>query len=84
MLMSEWPKGGYRGTPIKKFLDAWGSLSAGILTFFLSGFLGFIIMNKSLIPLKTSFQGIMPAFVGLFAVPWIITNIISRKKIPKS
>jgi putative membrane protein len=83
MMMSEWPKGGYRGNRLQKFLDAWSSLFAGMATFLLSGIMGFIIMNKSLTPIKTSFQGIMPAFVGLFAVPWIITNFISKTEIPK-
>jgi len=84
MVMSEWPKGMERAkTRIGKFWDAWKSLSAGILTLILSGFLGIIIMNKSLLPLEISFQGVMPAFVGLFATPWIITNIISKIEIPE-
>ena len=44
MLMSEWPKGSDRGaTGLAKFLDAWRSLAAGLLTFFLSGLLGFVL-----------------------------------------
>jgi putative membrane protein len=84
MILSEWPKGMERAkTRLGNFWDAWKSLLAGILTLILSGFLGIIIFNKSLLPLDISFQNIMPAFVGLFAVPWIITNILSKVKIPK-
>ncbi|MBN1899682.1 MAG: tripartite tricarboxylate transporter permease [Spirochaetes bacterium] len=83
MVMTEWPKGMEREkTRLGKFWDAWRSLAAGILTLILSGLLGIIIMSKSLLPLEISFQSVMPAFVGLFAVPWIITNIISNTEIP--
>lgn len=83
MIMSEWPKGMERAkTRLGNFWDAWKGLSAGILTIILSGFLGIIIFNKSLLPLDISFQNIMPAFVGLFATPWLITNILAKVEIP--
>ena len=84
ILMSEWPKAMERkpaGWP--RFLEAWRSLGAGILTFVLSGFLGLIVMNKTLIPLKSSFQSLLPVFVGLFAVPSVLLNIVSKEKIPE-
>ena len=84
ILMSEWPKSIERKPPgWARFFEAWRSLSAGLLTFALSGFLGIIVLNKTLIPLRSSFQGLMPVFVGLFAIPAVILNIVSKQKIPK-
>ncbi|NCD33533.1 MAG: hypothetical protein EOL87_08985 [Spartobacteria bacterium] len=84
ILISEWPKGGnsgHAGWP--KFLDAWKSLGAGLITFLLSGILGFILLYRSPISTDMAFQNIMPAFVGLFAVPWCLLNMISGTDIPK-
>jgi putative membrane protein len=84
ILMSEWPKGGNRGPAgWAKFFDAWRSMGAGVLTFFLSGLLGFILMYRSPVSVDVAFQNIMPAFVGLFAVPWCLLNIISGTRLPK-
>jgi putative membrane protein len=83
MLMSEWPKGSGRGrTGWIRFIDGWKNLGAGLLTFFLSGFLGIILLNKPILDVKYSFQNIMPVFVGLFAIPWVIGNIFSKTEIP--
>ncbi len=83
ILMSEWPKGGDRGTPFYRFLDGWRTLSYGLLTFFLSGLLGIILFYKPLIPVERGFQNLMPVFVGLFAIPWVLMNIISGTKVPE-
>ncbi len=84
MVMSEFPRGGDRGpNRLARFLDAWKSLAAGILTLVLSGWLGFILLRKSPVPADFAFSNIMPAFVGLFGVPWVIQNIISGAEIPK-
>jgi len=83
MLLSEFPKSFDRGPRLARFLDAYRSVGAGWLTFFLSAFLGFIITSKNVVPLDVSIQGIMPAFVGLFAVPWVLGNIISRTEVPE-
>ena len=83
LLMSEWPKGTDRApTKFGKFLDAWTNLFAGLFTFFASGFLGIIVFSKTLVPVERSFQALMPVFGGLFAVPWILQNIVSRNEIP--
>ncbi len=83
MLMSEWPKGSDRGsTGLARFLDAWRSVGAGLLTFLLSGILGFILFYGNLVPTEMAFQNLMPAFVGLFALPWVLQNIISRARVP--
>jgi putative membrane protein len=84
ILMSEWPKGGTVGPAgLAKFLDAWRSLGAGLLTFFLSGLLGFILLYRSPVSVEVAFQNIMPAFVGLFGVPWCLLNILSGTAVPK-
>jgi putative membrane protein len=84
ILMSEWPKGGNLGPAgWAKFLDAWKSLGAGLLTFFLSALLGFLLIYRSPISVDVAFQNIMPAFVGLFAVPWCLVNLISGANVPK-
>lgn len=83
MLMAEWPKGGDRGaTGLARLWDAWKGLGAGILTFALSGILGLVLMYASPVPTDRAFQNLLPAFVGLFAVPWVMDNILSGAKIP--
>jgi putative membrane protein len=83
MLMSEWPKGSDRGaTPWAQFLDAWRSLAAGLLTFVLSGILGFVLMYGNLVPAEMAFQNLLPAFTGLFAVPWVLQNLLSQVRMP--
>ena len=84
IIMSEWPKGGNWGPAgWRKFFDAWYSLGAGLLTFFLSGFLGFILIYRSPVSVEMAFQNIMPAFVGLFGIPWCLLNIVSGASVPK-
>ena len=84
MVMSEWPKGGDVGrTGWQRFVDGWKSVFAGYVTLLLSGFLGFILIYRSPIDPRIAFQNIMPAFVGLFAVPWTLTNLLSGTRIPQ-
>jgi putative membrane protein len=84
MLMSEWPKGSDRGrSGLARFLDAWRSLGAGLLTFILSGILGFILFYGNLLPADVAFQNLLPAFVGLFAIPWVLQNLISQVQVPR-
>ena len=83
MLMSEWPKRSDRGrTGLAKFLDAWRSLGAGILTFLLSGLLGMVLLYSNLVPAERAFQNLLPAFVGLFAIPWVLQNLLSQAQVP--
>jgi len=84
MLMSEWPKAGERGrTRLGRFLAAWTGLGAGLLTFILSGLLGFIILYRSVVPTEIAFQNLLPAFLGLFAVPAVLANLIMGTRIPE-
>jgi len=83
MLMSEWPKGFGRGaTRLARFVEAWRSLGAGLLTFLLSGLLGLVLFYGNLVPVEMAFQNLMPAFTGLFAVPWVVQNLLSRVQVP--
>ena len=84
MLLSEWPKGSGRVPGrLRRLLDGWKSLIAGLVTFLLSGLLGFILLYGSLVRADVAYQSLMPAFVGLFAMPWVVQNILSRVKLPK-
>jgi putative membrane protein len=84
ILMSEWPKRGNLGSSgWLKFFDAWKGLGAGLLTFFLAGWLGFILLYRSPVSASAAFQNIMPAFVGLFAVPWCLLNMVSGVEVPE-
>jgi putative membrane protein len=81
--MSEWPKGSDRGaTGLAKLLDAWQSLGAGLLTFLLAGVLGFVLFYGNLVSAERAFQNLLPAFAGLFAIPWVLQNIISQTRVP--
>jgi len=83
MLMSEWPKGTDRAPTVwGKLAEAWTSLVAGLTTFLLSGLLGLILTYRSLVPVRVAYQGMLPALIGLFAVPWIVQNLIARVEIP--
>ena len=84
LLMSEWPKFGTRGQGgWRKFLRGWSSTGAGLFTFGMSGLLGFVLQYRSPVDVTMAFQNLMPAFVGLFAVPWLILNLVSRAELPR-
>ena len=83
MLLSEWPKGGdHAKTRTGRLAEAWKGLDAGLLTFALSGLLGFVLMYRSPVPVEMAFQNLLPAFVGLFAIPGVIQNLVSGTRIP--
>lgn len=82
-VMSEWPKGLSQSPDCwTNFKEGWYYLGIGLLLFLASGLLGFIVMSKTLVPVEFAFQSITPVFVGLFAIPWLITNIINIGKVP--
>lgn len=83
MLLSEWPQTSpTEGTRRRRLLNGWKSVSAGLLTFLLSGLLGFILAYRSPVDVHVSFQNLMPAFVGLFTLPWLVLNLAARVEIP--
>lgn len=80
MLMSEWPMAGrlrYGGWP--KLAEAWKSLCAGLVTFVLSGCLGLLLFHRSPIHMEAAFQNLMPAFIGIFTLPWLLINCLSGR-----
>jgi putative membrane protein len=84
MVLSEWPKGVSQSESCwENFFEGWKFLGVGLATFLLSGLLGFIVMAKTMVPVEFAFQSITPVFVGLFAIPWLITNIINVGQIPR-
>ncbi|MEJ2150555.1 MAG: tripartite tricarboxylate transporter permease [Chloroflexota bacterium] len=42
-----------------------------------------MLLYRSLVPVTVAYQNLLPAFVGLFAVPWILQNILSKIGLPK-
>ncbi|HEY89787.1 MAG TPA: hypothetical protein G4N98_08685 [Thermoflexia bacterium] len=83
MLISEWPKGSDRAPAgWRRWWEGWKSLTAGLVTFTLSGLLGFVLMYRSLVPVQVAYQNLLPAFVGLFAVPWVIQNLLAHIELP--
>jgi putative membrane protein len=84
VLLSEWPRDPRRGSaPLARLLAAWVPLVAGLATFGLSGLLGLVISYRPMVPRAMSYQGLLPAFVGLFAVPWLVQNLVSGGHIPR-
>ncbi|MDD2714258.1 MAG: tripartite tricarboxylate transporter permease [Candidatus Wallbacteria bacterium] len=84
MILSEFPKGGdIVAGPWARFFDAWKSIGSGMLAMFLAGILGMIMVYRPFVNVEMSFQNLMPAFVGLFAIPWVLQNILSNTSIPK-
>jgi putative membrane protein len=84
MPISEWPKGSDRAPAgLRRWWDGWKSLTAGLVTFVLSGLLGFVLLYRSLVPVTVAYQNLLPAFIGLFAVPWILQNLLSRIELPE-
>ena len=83
MFMTEFPRTTDRPkTRTGRLWEAWRTLLMGFLVFFLSGLLGFIMFNKPVTPVENAFQNLLPVFVGLFAIPWMLVNFISKVKIP--
>lgn len=83
MLISEWPKGSDRAPAgLRRWWEGWRSLAAGLATFLLSGLLGLVMIYRSLVPLTVAYQNLLPAFIGLFAVPWVLQNLLARTEIP--
>lgn len=83
MVLSEWPQGRTAGLSSGRRL--WSGLrnvAAGFATFLLAGLLGMILFLRSPLPVAVAAQGLMPAFAGLFAVPWLLLNLVSRVRIP--
>lgn len=83
LLLSEWPKGAGRAPAgWRRLTEGWTSLVAGLVTFVLSGMLGLVLMYRSPVSVTVAYQSFLPAFVGLFAVPWVIVNLVGHAPRP--
>ncbi|MBM4352887.1 MAG: hypothetical protein FJ109_03680 [Deltaproteobacteria bacterium] len=83
LLMTEWPKDPGTGpTPAKRMLDGWGSILMGYFCFGIAGLLGMFIFHRTVIPVDSTFQSLMPVFVGLFAIPSQLLTLLATVPIP--
>lgn len=82
MLLSEWPRGGEDGSAAARLWDAWRQLLAGLATFALAGLLGLLLTYRSPLPIEAGYQNLLPAFLGLFAIPALTLNLATRARIP--
>ncbi|RMG66080.1 MAG: hypothetical protein D6709_00755 [Chloroflexi bacterium] len=82
LLLGEWPRANDLAPPVRRLLSAWAYLGAGLLTFTLSGLLGFVLLYRSPIAVESAFVNLMPAFVGLFAVPGLLQILLFGAKPP--
>jgi putative membrane protein len=55
----------------------------GYFCFFASGLLGMFVFYRTILPLESSFQSLMPVFVGLFAIPSQIMALIATVPSPR-
>jgi putative membrane protein len=44
--------------------------------------MGFVLMYRTPIAAEAAFQNLMPAFAGLFTIPWLVLNLLSRQVVP--
>jgi putative membrane protein len=82
LLLGEWPRANDTAPPARRLLSAWTYLGAGLLTFVLSGLLGFVLLYRSPVPVEAAFVNLMPAFIGLFAVPGLLQILLFGAKPP--
>ena len=84
LLMTEWPKDpGTAPTPTWRILDGWIPICMGYLCFALASLLGMFIFHRTIIPVDSTFQSLMPVFVGLFAIPSQLLTLIATVDSPK-
>jgi len=83
MLLGEWPRSNMLTTPVRRLLSAWAYLSTGLLTFALSGVLGFVLMYRNPLPLAQANQAMAPAFVGLFVLPGALQMLLMSARPPQ-
>ena len=83
MVLSEWPQGRIAGlAPGQRLWSGLRNVLAGLATFVLAGLLGIILFERTPLTPVHAAQGLMPAFAGLFAVPWLLLNALSRVRLP--
>ncbi|GAB4306313.1 MAG: tripartite tricarboxylate transporter permease [Promethearchaeota archaeon] len=82
--LSEWPKDPARQKKrIGRLAAAWVQLLMGLVTIAAAGILGIYLFFSQLVPADRAFQGLAAAFVGLFAFPSLLQNLVaSRRDVP--
>lgn len=84
LLMSEWPKENAFGVNSRaRLMKSWTGPAAGLLTFALSGILGFVLFYRPPVEPGNAAHVLAPAFAGLFAVPWLVASITWPARIPE-
>lgn len=84
MVMSEWPRGRTAAMSAwDRFLSGNRNVWVGLATFLLSGLLGFVMLYRPPLRPDHAFQNLMPVFAGLFALPGLCVNLVSRVTIPE-
>jgi len=83
LLLGEWPRANDLASPLRRLTSAWAYLGAGLLTFALSGLLGIVLFYRSPIAVESGFVNLMPAFVGLFAVPGLLQVLLLGARPPR-
>ena len=79
LILSEWPReDSVHHTRIKRLMNGWIWLGAGLLTFGLSGLLGFILFMRSPLAADNAIFNLLPAFTGLFTVPGLLLSLSGR------
>lgn len=83
LLLSEWPQGRTAAQPpAERLLSGNRNVLMGLLTFLLSGLLGFILLYRPNLVHAPPGQTLMPAFAGLFALPGLLMTLVSRVRPP--
>ena len=84
ILMTEWPKDhGVGKTVFQRLQDGWVQLLMGYFTFFAAGILGIFVFYRTVVPLESAFQSLMPLFVGLFAIPSFVMAFVTETTVPE-
>ena len=84
LLMTEWPKDpGTAPTAGWRLLDGWIPICMGYLCFGLASLLGMFIFHRTIIPVDSTFQSLMPVFVGLFAIPSQLLTLLATVDSPR-
>lgn len=84
LLMTEWPKDpGTAPTRTTRLLDGWIPILMGYVSFALASLLGMFIFYRTIIPTTSTFQSLMPVFVGLFAIPSQLLTLLATVKAPR-
>ena len=82
MLLGEWPRSNMLTTPLRRLLSAWAYLGSGLLTFVLSGVLGFVLMYRNPLEITQANMALAPAFMGLFVLPGALQMLLFSHRPP--